>query len=511
MNIKRLLLTILPALTLSAVSCGCSGNGGKTPGGDTDPNFKRYTSGLSFTSAVLGENVSFAIMLPASYVSSPQKSYPVVYMFHGLGDKPESWNDKWLNIESKVKELEQGGLEEMIYVFPQGFKSYYVNRYTGAFNYMDMLVNEFIPYIDKTYRTKASREFRAVTGYSMGGFGAMAVAMKHPELFVASAPLSMSFRTDSQYMAESQDGWNGQWGMVFGGIGSSGEARLTDYYKEYSPFYQFVPSNKEALSKIRWFFTCGDDEEQLLIAGDDLHVQMRDALIPHEWRVKDGAHTGSYWRLALNEVLPFFSSCFAGEKTWDWSTVKPDVPEISLAADGTFASEGFISGGNNGGTAVYLAHDGIDAGLLKSAVAIIQRGSSSRKFMILPCNTAEKDLEAWVEAYESAYKVGGTPENRVVIAVGGAGAQAYASSGSFSRLLFENADLGVPVDDVEVSPERFWYMGLTDEDVNYAFSNALYKACKRSGAKFEYRTRNARTDPDTSFLEGFETMRIYVF
>ena len=269
MKSKLILLLGIVLLT----SCGCSG---KKDGPAQPVSFKRFADGVPVRSEVLGQDISLAVLLPASYVSEPKKRYPVVYCLHGLGDEPASWNDQWLSVESTVKSLEASGLEEMIYVFPQGFRTYYVNYYTGKYNYMDFFVNELIPYVDKTWRTKADRGHRAVTGYSMGGFGAWVLAGKHPELFIASAPLSMSFRTDAQYMTESQSGWNDQWGRIFGGVGMAGEARLTNYYKDHCPFYQFIPANKDRLSQVRWFLTCGDDEEQLLIANDDLHVQLRD-------------------------------------------------------------------------------------------------------------------------------------------------------------------------------------------------------------------------------------------
>ena len=209
--------------------------------------------------------------------SSPGKRYPVVYMLHGFGDNRKSWNSQYLRVETKVKELEKEGLEPMIYIFPDGYNSYYCNTYDSAFKYMDMFVDEFVPYIDKTYRTIADREHRVAIGYSMGGFGAMVLPLKNPDVFGLSVPLSMSFRTDEQYTTEGpQSGWDKQWGSIFGGLGTTGEARLTDYYKSHCPFYQFVQENKLKLSTLKLFLHCGDDEEQLLIANDDLHIQLRE-------------------------------------------------------------------------------------------------------------------------------------------------------------------------------------------------------------------------------------------
>ena len=149
-------------LTLAAcVSCACGKERTLPP--VTPGEFARYAEDLSMNSIVLGRNVSFNILLPDDYLSSPERRYPVVYMFHGYGDNRKSWNDQWLRVENKVKELEADGLEPMIYVFPDGYNSYYCNTYDGSFRYMDMFIEEFVPYIDRTYRTLADRDHRAAS------------------------------------------------------------------------------------------------------------------------------------------------------------------------------------------------------------------------------------------------------------------------------------------------------------------------------------------------------------
>ena len=289
----------------SLFSCNCNNNKEKV-----DVDFVRYKTDLQIESEILGMPVKFSVFLPADYAKNSDKRYPVVYLLHGLGDDHKSWNDEWLNIAARIENWENTqGLEPMIYVIPQGFRSYYVNRYDGKFNYMDMFIQEFVPKIDVMYRTIANREHRAVAGYSMGGFGAMILASKHPEIFSVSVPLSMSFRTDEQYMTESASGWDNQWGAVFGGKGLTGAARLTDYYKQHCPYYMFTGQTVQRYSGVKYFYDCGDDEEQLLVANDKLHVQLRDAGFAHEYRVRNGGHTSSYWASAMQEVLPYISSC----------------------------------------------------------------------------------------------------------------------------------------------------------------------------------------------------------
>ena len=481
-------------------TCACGNKEHDLPPVDPVP-FTRYNSGLSISSTLLNREVKYDILLPEGYDTDTDKRYPVMYCFHGYGDNNTSWNGKYMACEPKIKNLEKQGLEPIIYVFPNGWNTYWVDRFNGKYPYMSMLVQEFIPFIDKTYRTIADREHRGTIGYSMGGFGAMVIAMKHPELFSMSAPLSMSFRTDEQYMAESQSGWDNQWGGVFGGVGQSGEGRLTDYYKEHCPLHQFTAENKDKYSSVHWFLTCGDNEEQLLIANDDLHVMMRDNGYEHEYRVGDGGHSTSYWKAALDEILPYFSALMAGETSWQKTYKTPDLSNsITLNEDGVFTSTGYISVGKAEGTALYVVHHGLDAGTIKDIFSILQRGISTKKFVLLPCDLEKKNLNEWISFYKDIY-----PSTAMqALAIGKAGTAVFKAKTLFSALYFENAEIN---ENITVDTERFWYIGQTDEGSNYTSANALYKACKLGKATFEYRCRNHIDDSRTDLLIGIEYMK----
>jgi esterase/lipase superfamily enzyme len=409
--------------------------------------------------------------------------------------------------------LERAGLEPMIYVCPNGWNTYYSNYYDGSLYYMDMFVQELIPHIDGKFRTIADREHRAVVGYSMGGFGAMVLPMKHPEMFSVSVPLSMSFRTDEQYKTESQSGWNNQWGKIFGGVDQSGDGRITEYYKQHCPLYQFVPENKAALSQVHWFLTCGDNEEQLLVANDALHQLMRDNGYDHEYRVGEGGHSSSYWRPALDEALPYILHCFAGGGKWTRNDVNPQTPEITRKSDGVFLSKGFTDAGSNGGTALYLVHNGLSDALLTKIISILQRGNESKKFAILPCNTALHDLSTWISHYEADYKVGGSVDLRSGVAVGEAGKALFSMQNEFSRLYFESAAVADDLTKIVPVRGKFYYMGQGDEGAYYHDIGALYKACrllyssKSDITMFEYRCRNTVADAEQDLLVGFEKMK----
>ena len=459
--------------------------------GKQDPNPDRYQRDLVLSSTILDTDVRYSLLLPKDYHDNQDRHYPVVYMLHGYGDDQNSWNGDWLHARDRISALESAGLEDMIYVYPMGYQCYYVNKYDDSFDYMDMFVQELVPHIDATLRTIPDKQHRCVTGYSMGGFGAYVLAAKHPEVFLCSAPLSMSFRTDRQYMTESSSGWNTQWGSLFGGKGEKGEARLTDYYKEHCPYYVFNEENRQALESVKWYFTCGDDEEQLLIANDSLHVVLRDRGFAHEYRVGNGAHTSKYWMDALNEVLTMFSFYMDGGDVWPGRKIEePRIPDITLDGEGVYRTETF----SESGSLVLVAYK--DFKRVGDLMAELSRGAGN--YALLPCDLSVKNLADWKEDWQS--RISGAKLG--IVAVGEAGKEALALQEQAAKICFIDASLGE-----EIVPVRTCsYVILnTDYGVNYKDMGELYTACKLGDCPFEYRVAKATEDPEKDILRLIET------
>jgi len=269
----------------------------------------RIIESLSMPSNILGEEVRFSVVLPADYYQS-EHSYPVVYLLHGLGDDETSWLEYGRISQFADRAEADGEIVPMIFVMPQGFRTYYVNDYKGSFRYQDMFVEEFVPYIDQQFRTLKENKQRALMGYSMGGFGAFNLAVRHPEVFGVSVPLSMSVRTDAQYMTEDPRGWDEQWGRLFGAPGEKDSARLTPWYLQNSPFHIPDGADSTAFRKIRLYMDNGDKEQTLCRANETLHILMEEKKIPHEFRVREGGHSFDYWCSALPDALRFISDAF---------------------------------------------------------------------------------------------------------------------------------------------------------------------------------------------------------
>lgn len=160
-------------------------------------------------------------------------------------------------------------------------------------------MKELIPTIDKNFRTLAKREGRSIVGFSMGGFGALTLALKHIDTFSAIAALSASIRTDEQYMTEGpQKDWNWQWGRIFGGIGQTGQGRLTSYYRQCNPKDILSNMDTSKLNGLRIMIDIGDQETKLAVSNKELHDVLVNRHIDHEWEVRRGT------RLSVLERCP---------------------------------------------------------------------------------------------------------------------------------------------------------------------------------------------------------------
>lgn len=478
----------------------------------------RYQTDLVVRSSELKRNILYSVYLPADYETATDKRYDVVYLLHGLGDDHGSWNGKYMHIATLLQSLENRGIiAPKIYVMPQGFNSYYVNAYDGSFDYMDFFVEEFIPFIDSNYRTRPEREHRAIAGYSMGGFGAMVMAAKNPDLFLATIPLSMSLCQYERYTTEASnsDGWDKQWGWIFGGVGLKGDARITDYYKEHCPYYYFTEASAPSFATMHWWLDCGDDEEQLLIANDRVHRQMRDLGIKHEFRVRNGAHTSDYWRSAMESALPWLETLLNGGQYPDAETANADTGSFEgrteeLTVGGStvkvYLSQKFDPEAERENTLLLAGHDGYTDKELNGIANALALAAYSRPCVLACLDTSsEVDLDAVMAALAEKYCIG---DSAYRIGLGfGEGADRlwrYSASGEAGVLgsLFlidGNADASACSPD----SKTYYYIATTDEGAHYRSAGEMYELCKKKGATYEYRVRNGVSGYD-AVLACFE-------
>lgn len=143
----------------------------------------------TFYAPSLQRKVEYSIYLPPSYGKQPGQNFPVIYFLHGMNNHHTSWTQqRYGGIPDKLEVLLlEGAFPEFLLVHPHGGNSFYSNSYDGRFRYEDYIRQDLIQEIEGNFRVQAERGKRALAGTSMGGYGALKIAMKHPQLFSSVA------------------------------------------------------------------------------------------------------------------------------------------------------------------------------------------------------------------------------------------------------------------------------------------------------------------------------------
>lgn len=253
-------------------------------------------------SKILKMDRKYAVYLPPDYETS-QRSYPVLYLLHGFGDDQTGWVQFGEVLTIADEAINSGNSTAMVIVMPDAKtgKVGYVNDAKGEWKYEDFFFQEFMPFIEKTYRIKGEKRFRAISGLSMGGEGTFIYALHHPELFSSACPLSAATGPASIGEMSTYRLW--------AGVDQISDADKESYFKKYSVLQLLNNIADDQKKSVRWFIDCGDDD--FLYEGNSMaHIIMRKKEIPHEFRMRDGGHTWTYWRASLPVVLNFVSMSF---------------------------------------------------------------------------------------------------------------------------------------------------------------------------------------------------------
>jgi len=484
--------------------------------------FNRLLQSETIESGIFKRSVEYAVLLPENYNISTD-SFPVVYLLHGFGDNHSAWFKNGLIKYYSDKYASENG--PMIFVMPQGFNSYYVNRYNGNVAYMDFFTTELLPAIDSIYRTRKDKSQRAVMGFSMGGYGALILPVMNPDLFSVSVPLSMSFRTDEQYLAEPDWVFDSQWAPIFGGMGATGSARLTDYFKQFSPFYFFAGGDASGFNELKILIDCGDDEETLSVTNNALHCLMRDNGVKHEYRVRDGAHSWDYWHNSIDEALRFTSYAFRGETYPDRSNavdVGAPVPAESIQSLQISSTELEASvllppgydAVNGSYPVIYLIYDFVPSKREEQRAGLFSlfynsmSGSKLTKTLVveIPADSlaiSTETMKGVIDQIDNTYKTRPMKSARMLMGGGKAGALAsliiVSDTLSYASCCLFNAF--IPEGTKASGGGIFYYLDEGDEGQAYNSYKILYNDIRDKNIDYEHRVRQG-DDSFQSFLDG---------
>lgn len=262
-------------------------------------------------SRILKQVVHYCVYLPAGYDQSasqhPPRRYPVLYFLHGLGDNEQTLFNSggWTLLDDLRNQHKMG---DFLIVAPEGRRSFYINAADGSVRYSDFFLQEFLPQIERKYRVRAGPAGRAISGISMGGYGALRFAFAHPELFSAVSAQSAALITEppQELDAASRTGTppTAMLGPVFG------KPIAVQHWNENNVF-NLAKRNAAALGKLAIYFNCGQDDNYGFEKGAAaLHDELKRESVAHQYHAYPGDHSLTYFLSHFAEVMEFHSRAF---------------------------------------------------------------------------------------------------------------------------------------------------------------------------------------------------------
>ena len=241
---------------------------------------------LHYFSNALSKQTAAHVFLPEGKAKGP---FPVFYLLHGLSDDHTIWQRR-TSLERHLEGL------PLIVVMPDGGRGFYCDAVEG-FAYQTALARDLVNFIDATFHTKAERKGRCIGGLSMGGYGAIKLALQYPGLFVSAHSHSGAMGYGHTVRADWPES---QW--------PEAKRILGPHFKGGGPndLYLLAEKVKKAPKSKRpgLWIDCGT-EDFLLVENRAFHAHLKKIGLPHTYKEFPGAHDWSYWDLHIREALAF--------------------------------------------------------------------------------------------------------------------------------------------------------------------------------------------------------------
>jgi S-formylglutathione hydrolase FrmB len=288
---------------LTALLMGFTGCMGCAPGTPAAQATGRAEC-VSLPSKILDRAVPYCVLLPPSYDAEKTRRYPVLYLLHGLGDNEQMLvHSGGMNL---VEDLwEQHQLGEFLIVTPAGGTSFYINSHDGKRRYEDFFLQEFMPGVEKRYRALSGRGSRGIAGISMGGYGALHIAFRHPKLFGAVGAHSAALIEKLPNISAQNSRQMSRLLVLGDAFGSPFDAA---FWNQNDPATIARTAN---LAGLKINFDCGSEDDYGFDAGAEaLDKLLTSRHIPHEFHLYPGGHNWIYFAEHLPALLEFHFHVF---------------------------------------------------------------------------------------------------------------------------------------------------------------------------------------------------------
>jgi len=253
-------------------------------------------------SKILARSVSYCVVLPASFDAEKTKRFPILYELHGLGDNEQFFvhSGLWNLVEDQ---RERGELKDFLIATPAGGASFYINSKDGRVRYEDFLLRELFPFIEKKYRASPGRANRAISGVSMGGYGVLHLAFRHPQLFSSVSAHSAALIEKLPAFVNAPQSPRSR---ILGGV--FGIPPDIAFWNANSPLTLARSAN---LAGLKIYFDCGDQDDYGFEAGATaLDKILKARKIAHEFHIYPGRHDPGYFATHIPASLAFHSRLF---------------------------------------------------------------------------------------------------------------------------------------------------------------------------------------------------------
>lgn len=202
----------------------------------------------------------------------------------------------------------QHKMGDFLIVAPEGWRSFYINSADGTVRYSDFFLQEFMPMIEKKYSIRVGRQGRAMSGISMGGYGALRFAFAHPELFSAVSAQSAALITEPPKELDAAGGTGVPILSILGPV--FGKPIDVRHWNENNPLL-LAKKNAAALRNLAIYFNCGQQDNYGFEKGAaELHEELLKEHVKHEYHAYPGDHSAAYFLSHFAEVMEFHSKAF---------------------------------------------------------------------------------------------------------------------------------------------------------------------------------------------------------
>lgn len=265
----------------------------------------------ALSSRILKRPVHYCVYLPSGYDATvkqqPSRRYPILYFLHGLGDNEQTlFNSGGWTLFDDLRNQHKMG--DFLIVAPEGRRSFYINSADGTVRYSDFFLQEFMPMIEKKYSIRTGRQGRAISGVSMGGYGALRLAFAHPELFSAVSAQSAALITESPQELDRASGTGVPILSVLGPV--FGRPVNVRHWNENNPLL-LAKKNAPALQRLAIYFNCGREDNYGFEKGAaQLQEELVKEHVKHEYHAYPGDHSAAYFLSHFAEVMEFHSKAF---------------------------------------------------------------------------------------------------------------------------------------------------------------------------------------------------------